>query len=240
MDPSLILASLGGSGVPLLVAFSLGLLMAISPCTLATSLAAVMYIAGDTAHRLRFVAVGGLYTLGRLVVYVGLAALIVWFGLATRETAVFFQQYGERLVAPVLIISGLWLLGLLPVSRLRWLAFRQISDRIYHRLLHRSRLSAFLLGAFFSLSFCPINVVIFFGLLIPLAYRAGDPLAVPAVFSLASTLPVLAVSFLLATGTRHVGRALTGLQDVNLWMQRAAGAVFLLVGIYYIPRFLGI
>jgi cytochrome c-type biogenesis protein len=240
MDPSLLLASLGTSGIPLLVAFSLGLLMAISPCTLATSVAAVIFIAGDTREQWRFIVTGGLYTLGRLVVYVGMAFLIVWFGLNTRETAVFFQQYGERLVAPVLIIAGLWLLGLLPVSRLHWPVFHRISDRVYHRLLDRGRLSAFLLGAFFSLSFCPINVVIFFGLLIPLAYRAGDPLAVPAIFSLASTLPVLAASFLLATGTRHAGRALTRLQDVNLWMQRAAGVVFLVVGVYYLPRFLGI
>jgi cytochrome c-type biogenesis protein len=239
MDLTLLPASLGTSGIPLLVAFSLGLLMAISPCTLATSIAAVIFIAGDTRERWRFIVTAGLYTLGRLVVYVGLAAFIVWFGLNTRETAVFFQQYGERLVAPVLIIAGLWLLGLLPVGRLRLPAFQRISDRVYHRLLHRGRLSAFLLGAFFSLSFCPINVVIFFGLLIPLAYRAGDPLAVPAVFSLASTLPVLVASFLLATGTLHVGRALTRLQDVNLWMQRAVGIVFLVVGVYYIPRFLG-
>jgi cytochrome c biogenesis protein CcdA len=240
MDPTLVLASLGASGVPLLVAFSLGLLMAISPCTLATSVAAVMFIAGDTADRWRFVVVGGLYTLGRLVVYVALASLIVWFSLNTRETAVFFQQYGERLIAPVLIIAGLWLLGLLPANSLRWPAFQRFSDRVYHQLLHRSRLSAFLLGAFFSLSFCPINVVIFFGLLIPLAYRNGDPLVIPTVFSLASTLPVLIASFLLATGTRHLGRALTRLQDVNLWMQRAVGIVFLVVGVYYIPRFLGI
>jgi cytochrome c biogenesis protein CcdA len=240
MDPTLILASLGASGIPLLVAFSLGLLMAISPCTLATSVAAVMFIAGDTAEKWRFILTGGLYTLGRLVVYVVMAFLIVWFGLNIRETAVFFQQYGGRLIAPVMIIAGFWLLGLLPVSRLRWLAFQRFGDRVYHRLLNRSRLSAFLLGAFFSLSFCPINVVIFFGLLIPLAYRTGDPLAVPAVFSLASTLPVLGASFVLATGTRHIGRALTRLQDVNLWMQRAAGVVFLVVGVYYLPRFLGI
>jgi len=240
MDPTLVLASLGASGIPLLVAFSLGLLMAISPCTLATSLAAVMYIAGDTSGRLRFVAVGGLYTLGRLVVYVSFAALIVWCGLATRETATFFQQYGERLVAPVLILAGLWLLGLLPLDSLRWQAFRRVTEGVYERLFRRTRLSAFLLGIFFSLSFCPLNVVIYFGLLIPLAFRAGDPLGIPTVFSLASTIPVLVGSFLLAAGTRHFGHALVRLQDLNLWMQRAAGIVFLGVGVYYLPRFLGL
>jgi threonine/homoserine/homoserine lactone efflux protein len=100
-------------------------------------------------------------------------------------------------------------------------------------------LSAFLLGAFFSLSFCPINIVIFFGLLVPLAYRSGDALGIPAIFALASTLPVLIASLVLVTSARHLGRMLTLLQDVNLWMQRVTGVVFLAAGVYYIPRFFG-
>jgi cytochrome c-type biogenesis protein len=92
---------------------------------------------------------------------------------------------------------------------------------------------------FFSLSFCPINVVLFFGLLVPLSYKAGDPFLIPSVFAVMSTVPVLIVSLVLMTSARHLGRTLTLLQDVNLWIQRVAGAVFLAVGIYYIPRFLG-
>jgi len=232
------LATLGTSGVPLLAATALGLLMAISPCTLATSVAAVMFIVRDPSGRWRFIAAGILYTLGRMVVYTGLASGIVWFGLNTREIAVFLQQYGERLLAPVLIIAGLWMLGFVP--RVKW---PEVFDRLYERLsgppVRRSGLSAFLLGAFFSLSFCPINIVIFFGLLVPLAYRSGDALGIPAVFALASTLPVLIASLVLVTSARHLGRMLTLLQDVNLWMQRAAGVVFLAAGVYYIPRFLG-
>jgi cytochrome c-type biogenesis protein len=240
MDPFLYLATLGTSGVPLLAALSLGVLMAISPCTLATSVAAIMFIAGDPAFRWRSIAIGGLYTLGRLVTYVGLAFLIVWFGLNSRELAVFFQQYGERLIAPVLILAGLWLLGVVPASNVQWpCVFAWIHQRFSRPFPGRLGLSAFLLGVFFSLSFCPINIVIFFGLLVPLAYRSGDALVIPAVFALASTLPVLFASLILATSARHLGRTLTTLQDLNLWMQRATGIVFLAVGVYYIPRFLG-
>jgi hypothetical protein len=173
-----------------------------------------------------------------MVVYTGLASGIVWFGLNTREIAVFLQQYGERLLAPMLIIAGLWMLGFAP--RVKW---PEVFDRVYKRLSGppggRSGLSAFLLGAFFSLSFCPINIVIFFGLLVPLAYRSGDALGIPAIFALASTLPVLIASLVLVTSARHLGRMLTLLQDVNLWMQRVAGVVFLAAGVYYIPRFFG-
>jgi cytochrome c biogenesis protein CcdA len=234
-----LLASLGTSGVPLLEATALGLLMAISPCTLATSVAAIMFIVGETAGRWRFVLIGGLYTLGRLVTYGGLAFLIVSFGLNTRELAVFFQHYGERLIAPVLILAGLWLLGLFP--RVQWpRIFPREQERLSGWMVPGNGLSAFFLGIFFSLSFCPINVVLFFGLLVPLAYRSGAALGIPAVFAITSTLPVLAASFVLATSARHLGRTLITLQDLNLWMQRAAGAVFLIVGVYYIPQFLGL
>lgn len=232
------LATLGTSGIPLLAATALGLLMAISPCTLATSVAAVMFIVRDSSGRWRFIAAGILYTLGRMVVYTALASGIVWFGLNTRETAVFLQQYGERLLAPVLILAGLWMLGFAPRVKLP-----EVFDRVYRRLSgtaeRRSGLSAFLLGVFFSLSFCPINIVIFFGLLVPLAYRSGDALGIPAVFALASTLPVLIASLVLVTSARQLGRMLTLLQDVNFWMQRVAGVVFLAAGVYYIPRFFG-
>jgi cytochrome c-type biogenesis protein len=240
MDPLPSLAALGTSGVPLLAALSLGFLMAISPCTLATSVAAIVFIAGDPTFRWRSIAIGGLYTLGRLVTYVSLAFLIVWFGLNSRDLAVFFQQYGERLIAPVLILVGLWLLGVVPANRVPWPGvFIRTHERFSRPFPGRPGLSAFLLGIFFSLSFCPINVVIFFGLLVPLAYRSGDALLIPAVFALAATLPVLLASLILATSARHLGRMLTTLQDLNLWMQRATGVVFLAIGVYYIPRLLG-
>jgi cytochrome c-type biogenesis protein len=232
-------AILGTSGVPLLAATGLGLLMAISPCTIATSVVAVLYLAGDPFGRRHFVVTASLYTLGRLVTYAGLAFLIVRLGLGTREIAVFFQQYGERLLAPVLIVAGLWMLGLIPP--VPWPeVLKRGNKRVSGLPEHRSWVSAFLLGVFFSLSFCPISIVIFFGLLVPLSYRTEDPVLIPAVFAVAATLPVLIVSLVLVTSARHFGRTLTLLQDVNVWVQRVTGLVFIAIGLYYIPRFLGL
>jgi cytochrome c-type biogenesis protein len=234
-----LLASMGTSGIPLLEATALGLLMAISPCTLATSVAAVMFIVRDTSGRWHVVAYGILYMLGRIVIYAGLASAIVWLGLNTREIAVFLQQYGERLLAPVLILAGLWMLGLTP--RVKWPDLvERVHERVSRPFRQKGGWPSFLLGVFFSLSFCPITIVIFFGLLVPLAYRSGDPLGIPTVFAFVSTLPVLVASLVLVTSARHLGRTLTLLQDVNLWMQRAAGVVFIAAGVYYLPRFLGL
>ena len=235
MDPFSFLAALGTSGVPVFAAVALGLLMALSPCTVATSVAAVIYIAGDITDRWHVFLTGGLYTLGRMAAYIGIASVLVWVGLATRDVALFFQQYGERLIAPVLIPAGLWMLGLIPLSRV---TCPDLAARVQAGLQKRG-MNAFLLGLIFALSFCPISIVLYFGLLIPLAYRAGDPVFLPAVFAIASTLPVLAVSVILVTSARSLGRTLTMLQDIHGRMQQIAGIVFLAVGIYYIPRFLG-
>lgn len=54
---------------PMLVALLLGLLTAISPCPLATNIAAVSYIGKDVADRRRVFAKGLMYTLGRTVSY---------------------------------------------------------------------------------------------------------------------------------------------------------------------------
>lgn len=64
----------------MLVALLLGLLTAISPCPLATNIAAVSYIGKDVADRRRVFAKGLMYTLGRTVSYtvLGVAWLIAF------------------------------------------------------------------------------------------------------------------------------------------------------------------
>ena len=52
---------LGGSTVPILTAFLLGLLTAVSPCPLATNIAAVGYISKDLENRRRIFFNGLLY-----------------------------------------------------------------------------------------------------------------------------------------------------------------------------------
>ena len=62
---------------PLLVAMLLGLLTAISPCPLATNIAAVSYIGKDVADRRRVFLKGLVYTLGRTVSYTVLGMVLI-------------------------------------------------------------------------------------------------------------------------------------------------------------------
>ena len=60
---------LEGSTLPVVTAFLLGLLTAISPCPLATNIAAVGYLARRVDDRRAVLRNGLLYTLGRLAAY---------------------------------------------------------------------------------------------------------------------------------------------------------------------------
>jgi cytochrome c-type biogenesis protein len=240
MDPLQLLELMGTSGIPLLAAFSFGLMMAISPCTLATSLTAAVYLSQVPADRFQTIILGGLYLLGRMVTYAGLACLIVFFSLNIAAIASFLQQYGERLLTPVLILIGIWMLDLIPVHEVQHFGILVRLQAGASRMFAQRRFTgSFFLGVLFALSFCPVGIVFYFGMLIPLAYRMGDPVVIPSVFAIATALPTIGISLIITMGLFSLGSMLPILQKANVWMQRIVGIVFLLVGIYYLPRLFG-
>ena len=93
---------------PMLVALLLGLLTAISPCPLATNIAAVSYIGKDVADRRRVFAKGLMYTLGRTVSYTVLGVVLILIlhrGLSVFHLQKFFSGTGEKVIGPLLIVG---------------------------------------------------------------------------------------------------------------------------------------
>ena len=68
---------LDNSTTPLLTAFLLGLLTALSPCPLATNIAAIGFIGKDIENRRQIFRNGLLYTLGRIVAYTLLGTILI-------------------------------------------------------------------------------------------------------------------------------------------------------------------
>ena len=68
--------TMGTSSVPLVAAFFIGLMMALSPCPLATNVAAIGYLSRRIGSPGQTILAGALYSAGRMAVYVGLAALL--------------------------------------------------------------------------------------------------------------------------------------------------------------------
>lgn len=205
-----------------------GVLTSISPCPLATNIAAISYIGRKVSQPRLVLAAGLLYTLGRMLAYVVLGALIVAGLLAMSATSQALQKYMYLALGPLLIIVGMFLLELLSFG----VHSAGMSERLQARVDRAGIWGAGLLGIIFALTFCPISAALFFLGLIPLAVERHSPLLLPAVFGVGTALPVVVFAVLIALGAQQVGRAFNKLAAFELWARRITGAVFILVGIY--------
>lgn len=223
--------ALGTSSIPLVAAFFIGLVMTFSPCPLATNITAIAFISkkiGDNRHT---ILVGTLYALGRMAAYIGLTALIVYAGLNIQSISLFLQEYGEMLIGPFLVIMGILMLELVDIPSIGGQGWLQ---KIELYLGEKGYLGGFLLGVVFALALCPFAAVLFFGMLIPIALKTGDAIFVPAVFGIATALPVIIISIVLVSGVNRVSGMMTAVQKNEKWIKWAVAAVFIIVGVYYI------
>ena len=207
----------------------LGILTSISPCPLATNIAAITYI-GKRVERPGIVLLSGLmYTAGRMLTYVILGVLVVTSILSIPDIALFLQQHMNKILGPVLIIVGLLLLGLF---NLRLPGFGA-GDKIAGRVERWGIWGAGALGFLFALSFCPVSAALFFGSLIPLAVDYQSSVMMPTVYGIGTALPVVAFAVLIALGAKWIGTAFNKISIFERWARRITAVAFVLVGIYY-------
>lgn len=221
---------LESSTTPVLTALLLGLLTAISPCPMATNIAAIGYIGKDVENRRRVFWNGILYTLGRVVTYTVLGTVLI--ALLRKGASVFglqqgIAQWGGRVLGPALVVVGLLMLF---ADRLR---LPQIGIRADgERVARRGGWGAFLLGVLFALAFCPSSGIFFFGMLIPMSATAQMGYLLPIVFAVATALPVLIVAWLLAFSAGEIGRFYGRVKTIERWATLIVAVLFIFVGIY--------
>jgi cytochrome c biogenesis protein CcdA len=203
---------------------------AISPCPLTTNITAIAYISRKMGDNRQTILLGILYTLGRTITYAGLASLIVYAGLNTQQIALFLQSYGEKLIGPVLILTGL---VLLEVVKLDFGTGGDRMEKLRETLAEKGYVGGFLLGALFALAFCPFSAVLYFGMMIPLALKAHDGIIIPSVFALATGLPVIIASVILAQSLTRLGHYVGRIQQTEKIVRKTAAIIFILAGIYY-------
>lgn len=226
--------AMGSSDIPLVAAFFIGLMMAISPCPMATNITAIAYVSRKIGDSRYTILVGILYSLGRVVVYVGIAALIVLCGLNVQSIALFLQEYGYFLLGPILLICGILMLEIIPFSfGFEHGGLQKLKEQMSQKFSDQGLLGSFLLGILFALSFCPFSAVLYFGMLVPLALATQDPIGVPLAFGFATGLPVILFSALLFTGVKRCSNFLGKVQTAEVWIRRLVAVVFILVGGYY-------
>lgn len=214
---------------PLLSAFILGIMTAISPCPLATNITAIAYIGKELSNKRRVFYNGLIYTLGRMFTYT-LIGLAIFYGASGYKLSSIFQGYGERFLGPLLLIIGVLLLNIIPFGRIRT---GQIDWGKKLRVRSGSYWGVFLLGVVFALAFCPYSGVLYFLILIPLTIESGNLMA-PPVFAIATGLPVIIISWLIAFTLSGVGNFYNKLKNFEIWFRRIVASLFILSGIYFI------
>jgi cytochrome c-type biogenesis protein len=222
---------LENSRYSVVTALILGLMTAISPCPLATNISAIGFISRDIDNRKRVFVNGLIYTLGRAISYFGLA-LIIYFGASQMKISRLFQGWGEKLLAPLLIIIGLLMLDVL---KIKFPSFSGLTERLGNKG-KGSFWSTLLLGIVFALAFCPYSGVLYFAMLIPITIASANGLYLPLVFAIATGLPVIIFAWLLAYSVGSVGKLYNHLKAFELWFRRVMALLFIGVGIYYLIR----
>ena len=213
---------------PILSAFLLGLMTALSPCPLATNITAVGYIGRDLQDRRRVLLNGLLYTLGRTVTYTALGA-VLYFGAGVFEVASLFRGWGEKLLGPLLILVGLVLLDLIPLN---FGGLGRLRDMVGRNGANTGYLGAVAMGSVFALGFCPYSGVLYFGMLIPMTVASPEGLWLPAIYAVATGFPVIVIAWVLAYAVGSIGLVYDRIRMFELWFRRIASVTFIVAGIY--------
>jgi cytochrome c biogenesis protein CcdA len=207
----------------------LGILTAISPCPLATNIAAISFIGRKAGQKNHVIGSGLLYSAGRTLAYVALGVFITAGLLGSAEVSRYLQKYMNEALGPILIILGLVLLGWVGTGA----SLHFGGDALREKAQNGGLLWAVPIGFLFALSFCPVSAGLFFGGLLPLALKHESSVMLPVVYGVGTSLPVVIFAFLMAVGSACVGKAFNRLAQIEVWIRRLAGTAFILAGLYY-------
>ena len=155
-------------------------------------------------------------------------AIILFLGADQFRISGVFQQYGEKIIGPLLVIIGIFMLGII---QLHFPAFNRITDRFKQRSKF-NYWDVFLLGVIFALAFCPYSGVLYFGMLVPLTISSSG-LHLPVVFAIATGIPVIIFAWLIAYTISGVGNLYKSIKSFEYWFRKVVAVIFIGIGVYY-------
>lgn len=171
-----------------------------------------------------------IYVLGRTLAYSLLGILLVFLiriGAKVLHVGDQLSIWGERLLAPLLIVIGLYLL---------YNDLLHHHDHVPSTKDHQQRFSgvwgSLWLGVLFALAFCPESGIVYFGMIIPMAVQSSVAYLIPVAFAIGAALPVLFLSYLFAYGIQKMERFERGMHLIQLWLTRFVAVLFIVAGIF--------
>ena len=214
----------------MLSALWLGILTAISPCPLATNIAAISFISKNIESPYKTVLAGFLYVFGRVLTYVVLGFIVVKGLLAVPSVANFLQHSINKFIGPILILIGLLLLNVIKLN----FSFGVKHEKFQEFAQTSNFLGAFLLGVIFALSFCPVSAALFFGSLTSLAVEYKSSLTIPAMYGIGTGLPVVIFAIVIAFSMHKLGEIYHNITKFETWFRKITGWIFVTAGVYFI------
>jgi len=222
---------LESSQFPILTYFVLGLMTAISPCPLATNITAIGFISKDLEDKKKVFLNGLVYTLGRGISYT-IIGLLFYFSIGQFELSGFLQNWGEKILGPLMLIIGLFMLG---VIHLRIPGIASLTEKM-ERKSNSGFWGVLFLGMVFALAFCPYSGVLYFGMLIPITISSASGLYLPLIFALGTGIPVIIFAWLIAFSIGKIGGLYNGIKIFEKWFRKIVAVLFIGVGLFYIIR----
>ena len=207
----------------------LGILTSISPCPLATNVAAISFLAKKITHPFFVLLSGIAYTVGRMATYAMLGFILINSISNIPQAAQFLQKYMVKALGPILIVTGLILLDVIKIN----FPGLSLSQKHHNKLVEAGVPGAFLLGAVFALAFCPVSAALFFGSLIPLALQSKFGVSLPFIYGIGTGLPVLVFAVAISAGVTSLSHWFHKLTKLEYYMRMITGAIFVLAGVYY-------
>ncbi len=217
------------STLPLVTAFLLGLMTAISPCPLATNITALAYISKDVENKRTVFLNGIYYTLGRVLTYT-IIGVVIFFGAGKFQVSRAVQSNGEKWIGPLLIVIGVFMLGFIKLPGSSGNIMQRFADKV--RL--GSGWGALFLGMIFALAFCPYSGVLYFGMLMPMVLSQPSGLLLLPDFAIATSLPVIMLAYLLAFSIGGIGKYYNLIKTFERWIRNIVAVLFILTGFYFV------
>ncbi len=202
----------------------IGILTSISPCPLATNIAAVSYISSTFGDKRVLFLSAALYTIGRMAAYTAVAFVVVESLLAIPTVSFWLQVYFPKFIGPLLILLGLFLTELVSVN-IR-------GNKVQRDYSKWGPFGAVAMGFLFALAFCPVSAALFFGSLVPLAIQQKSSFLLPLVYGIGTALPVIVFAVALSLGSAALAAAFNAVTRWERRLRIAFGIIIILSGIY--------
>lgn len=212
----------------------LGILTSLSPCPLATNIAAVSYIGARIKDKKTVILSGVLYSVGRAVVYVVIAFIAIRFSESMPVITNLINRYINKILGFLILITGMFLTGLIKID----IPSVSIPETWQKAFGSGGPAGAFILGMLFAFAMCPISAALFFIGFIPLAIKAGSTVIMPVIYGIGTGTPVAIFAFAAAFGAGRIAKMYERTADFEKYAQTVTGVLFILTGVYYVLKYI--